>query len=89
MLVRLFCEWGCGSEFVWHSVQAAADGGVSVVVEYSARDAGFDRWTGADERERRGGIQIGPAPLNPYEQFKALTPKDVIAHASERLRGTF
>jgi hypothetical protein len=26
------------------------------------------------------GFEFGPAPLNPYEQFKALAPKDVIAH---------
>ncbi len=35
------------------------------------------------------GFEFGPAPLNPYEQFKALTPKDVIAHGVNVYQGHF
>jgi tetratricopeptide (TPR) repeat protein len=35
------------------------------------------------------GFEFGPAPLNPYEQFKALAPKDVIAHGVNVYEGHF
>jgi Dolichyl-phosphate-mannose-protein mannosyltransferase len=35
------------------------------------------------------GFEFGPAPLNPYEQFKSLTPKDVIAHGVYVYEGSF
>jgi hypothetical protein len=35
------------------------------------------------------GFEYGPAPLNPYESFKALKPKDTIAHAVYVYQGHF
>jgi tetratricopeptide (TPR) repeat protein len=35
------------------------------------------------------GFEFGPAPLNPWEQFKSLKPKDVIAHSVNVYEGDF
>jgi Dolichyl-phosphate-mannose-protein mannosyltransferase len=35
------------------------------------------------------GFEFGPAPLNPYEQFKSIEPKDVIGHGVNVYEGTF
>ena len=35
------------------------------------------------------GFEFGPPPLNPYEQFKYVTPKDVIGHGVNVYEGQF
>jgi hypothetical protein len=37
----------------------------------------------------RAGFEFGPAPLNPYEQFKGLTPDATIGHGVYVYRGHF